>query len=53
VIFEAPTVAELAIAIVQGQAELADSEDMPELLAEIEQLSEDEAAAMAADESQA
>jgi hypothetical protein len=53
VIFEAPTVAELAIAIVQGQAELVDSEDMPELLAEIEQLSEDEAAAMAADESQA
>ncbi len=42
-IFEAPTIAELAIAIVQSQMAQVDSDEFAEMLAEIEQLSDEEA----------
>ena len=41
-IFEAPTVADLTLVIVQRQAEQADSETLVQVLAEIEQLAKDE-----------
>lgn len=41
--FEAPTVAELAVTIVQAQMEQLDGEGMSEMLAQIEQLPENEA----------
>jgi amino acid adenylation domain-containing protein len=45
-IFEAPTVAGLAVGIVQVQSEHIDSEDISRMLAEINELSEDEAHAL-------
>jgi acyl carrier protein len=42
-LFESPTVAELAVTIVQRQMTQADGKDVSEMLAELEQLSEDEA----------
>ena len=45
-IFEAPTVAGLTVGIVQVQSEHIDSEDISRMLAEINELSEDEAHAL-------
>jgi acyl carrier protein len=47
-LFETPTVAGLALAIAQAQAELADDEEIAGLLAELEQLTEEEAQALTA-----
>jgi acyl carrier protein len=47
--FESPTIAEQAVAIVQQQAEHTDHEILAQTLAEIDQLSEDEAQNMLAD----
>ena len=49
-LFEGPTVAELAITIVQAQAEQTDDEEMLRLLADLDQLSESEAQRLRADE---
>jgi acyl transferase domain-containing protein/acyl carrier protein len=45
-LFEAPTVAELGVAIVQAQIKRVGGEDMSDMLAELEQLSEDEAVSL-------
>ena len=49
-LFEAPTVADLAVTVAQSLAELEDGEQMAQLVAELEQLSEVEVRAMLADE---
>jgi len=49
-LFEAATVADLAVVIAQHQAEQEDDAQMAQLLAELEQLSEDEVREMLADE---
>jgi len=41
-VFEAPTVADLAVAIVRSQTKRAGRETLTEVLTELEQLSEDE-----------
>jgi len=41
--FEAPTVADLAVAVLQNQAEQNDHQEIAQILAELEQLSEEEA----------
>jgi acyl carrier protein len=46
--FETPTVAGLAVTIVQSQAEQEDSDEVARMLAELEDLSEEEAQAMIA-----
>jgi acyl carrier protein len=45
-LFEQPTIAELAVAIVQSQAEQLDDEESSKLLADLESLSEEEALTM-------
>lgn len=49
-LFEEPTIAGLAVTIVQSQVKQRDSEEIARMLAELEQLSEDEARAMPAEE---
>src|SRR5215213_8376343 len=49
-LFETPTVAGLAIAIVQCQAEQSESAELARLMAELEHLSDDDARVMLADE---
>jgi amino acid adenylation domain-containing protein len=49
-LFEVPTVAGLSIAIVQCQAEQSESAELARLMAELEQLSDDDARVMLADE---
>ena len=46
-LFETPTVAGLALAVAQAQVELADSDEIAGLLAELEELSDEEAQTMA------
>ena len=49
-LFEAPTVADMAVAITQSQAKVADPEDIERLLAELEALSAGEAEQLLAEE---
>ena len=49
-LIETPTVADLAIAITERKAELADSETIAQMLAELEELSADEVQALLANE---
>ncbi|MDY7094445.1 MAG: SDR family NAD(P)-dependent oxidoreductase [Acidobacteriota bacterium] len=49
-LFEAPTVAELSVAVVAKQAEDVDSDDLAEALAELRNLSPEERAALLAEE---
>jgi hypothetical protein len=42
-LFEAPTVADLALAVTQAQAEQENSDEMARMLREMENLSEEEA----------
>ncbi len=50
-IFERPTIADLALAILQLQAEKADAAEMESMLAELDQLSDDEVRLLLASES--
>ena len=50
-IFEAPTVADIAVVILQNQAKKAPREDIDRILAELEALSEEQAKRLLADES--
>lgn len=50
-LFEAPTVADMAVAITQSQAKVAKPEDIERLLAELEALSAEEAKQLLAEES--
>ena len=52
-LFESPTVADLAVVIVQKQAEQADGDALAQVLGEIKQLSEEELKALLAAESEA
>jgi amino acid adenylation domain-containing protein len=49
-LFQAPTVADMAVVIVQNQLEKADSKDLESLLAEVEALSDEEAGRRFAEE---
>jgi hypothetical protein len=49
-LFEAPTVAELSVAVVAKQAEDVDSDDLAQALAELRGLSPEERAALLAEE---
>lgn len=48
-LFESPTIKELGMSVIQGQFGQVEGESMPDILAEIELLSEDEARSMLAD----
>ena len=51
-LFEAPTVADMAVAIIQNQAEKAEEEDLDQILAELEALPHGEAQRLLSDENQ-
>jgi len=50
-LFESPTVADMALAITQKQAEKVDEEEIERMLDELEALSDEEARRLLADES--
>jgi Phosphopantetheine attachment site. len=50
--FEAPTVADLAVAVLQNQAEQNDHQKIAQILAELEQLSEEEARSILTDQAE-
>ena len=51
-LLEAPTVADMAVAIIQNQAEKAEEEDLDQILAELEALPHGEAQRLLSDENQ-